>query len=128
MAYRTSKPLHPTEFEEDHRVKNKRKGGVKTKSLGTKTTTSSIPHQVANISKDTLRLKKTSGKSGKPTKLKSVSVSKVTTGANTKSKHDDSIRYSMSKANNKSKDISEKKYKRKVKKINRKYNRGRKYV
>ena len=126
MAYRTSKPLHPTEWDEDLKFKNKRKG-VKTKSLGTKTIESDIPYQKATISKETMRLKKTRSKSGKPTKVKAKSVSKVTTGANTKTKEDDSTKYVMAKTkkgHTKTKQISKKKYHKTKKRLQRKHNRG----
>jgi len=126
MAYRTSLPLHPTEFDEDHKVKVKRKG-VKTKSLGTKTTETKAPHQAAKVSKETLRLKKTRSKSGKPTKIKSKSVSKVTTGANTKTKADDSTKYVVAKTKRgktKVKEVSHGKYGRVKKRLKRRYDRG----
>ena len=124
MTYRTSLPLHPTEFKEKHKVKYKRKGGVKTTSLGTKTKESDVPHQPSGMSKDILRLKKTKSKSGKPTKVKTKSVAKTTTGGKTLSTTDDSIKYHMTKGKGKTKEISQKKYKRKVKQINRQYNRA----
>ena len=124
MSYRTSLPLHPTEFKEKHKVKYKRKGGVKTTSLGVKTKESDVPHQPSGISKDILRLKKTKSKSGKPTKVKTKSVAKTTTGGKTLSTTDDSIKYHMTKGKGKTKDISQKKYNRKVKQINRQYNRA----
>ena len=124
MTYRTSLPLHPTEFKEKHKVKYKRKGGVKTTSLGTKTKESDVPHQPSGMSKDILRLKKTKSKSGKPTKVKVKSVAKTTTGGKTLSTTDDSIKYHMTKGKGKTKEISQKKYKRKVKQINRQYNRA----
>ena len=128
MTYRTSLPLHPTEFKEKHKVKYKRKGGVKTTSLGVKTKESDVPHQPSGMSKDVLRLKKTKSKSGKPTKVKTKSVAKTTTGGKTMSETDNSTKYSITKdktgASGKTKDISQKKYKRKVKQINRQYNRA----
>ncbi len=126
MAYRTSLPLHPTEFKEEHKVKVKRKG-VKTKSLGKKKTEAKTPNQAAKISKETLRLKKTRSKSGKPTKIKAKSVSKVTTGANTKTKADDSTKYVVTKSKQgkptKVKQVSQKKYSKVKKRLKRKYDR-----
>lgn len=128
MAYRTSLPLHPTEFKEKHKVKRKRKGGVKTTSLGTKSMSADIPHQPSGKTKDILRLKKTKSKSGKPTKVKAKSVAKTITGGKTKSETDDQTTYSITKTRSgkkaKTKNISQKKYKRKVKQINRQYNKA----
>lgn len=132
MAYRTSKPLHPTEFDPIYETKKKsrikKKGGYKSATLDKISKESSPPGDVSSR-RTTTSITKTKGKSGKKPTQKKQYVSKTEKGINTPSDKDDSTSYKYTKVkksgNVKAKKITKKKYERKKKRIEKKYDRFR---
>jgi len=133
MAYRTSKPLHPTEFDPVYKTKKKarvrKKGGYKSATLDYTEKESDIPGSSAKIKRTTTSITKTKGKSGKKPSQKKKYVSKSEKGLNTTSTKDDSTSYKYTKVKKsgkiKPKDISQKKYEKKKKRIQKKYHKFR---
>ncbi len=132
MAYRTSRPLHPTEFDPVYETKKKsrirKKGGYKSATLD-KTVVESSPSGNVSSRRTTTSITKTKGKGGKKPTQKKKYVSKVEKGVKTPSVKDDSTSYKYTKVKKsgkiKAKEVTKKKYEKKKKRIEKKYDRFR---
>ena len=146
MAYRTSKPLHPTEFDPIYETKKKsrtrKKGGYKSATLD-KTVVESLPSGNVSSRRTTTSITKTKGKGGKKPTQKKQYISKIEKGIKTPSVKDDSTTYQYTKVRKnkvkrkksgkdkvkirkpKVKEITKKQYERKKKRMEKKYDRFR---
>ena len=133
MAYRTSKPLHPTEFDPIYETKKKsrikKKGGYKSATLD-KTVVESLPSGNVSSRRTTTSITKTKGKGGKKPTQRKQYISKIEKGIKTPSAKDDSTTYTYTKVKKSGKtkapkEITKKKYERKKKRIEKKYDRFR---
>ena len=133
MAYRTSKPLHPTEFDPIYETKKKsrtrKKGGYKSATLD-KMVVESLPSGNVSSRRTTTSITKTKGKGGKKPTQRRQYISKIEKGIKTPNPKDDSTTYTYTKVKKSGKtkqpkEITKKKYERKKKRIEKKYHRFR---